>query len=331
MRKVLFSESQKNKIIGEAQGYVEETYEASAKLLKRSYQILKQLARDGYTKNVVMSTAEQMGKNGGEKIVHDVEFTGKSLGWPYSDKINVYYIIMSPLRHGGFDSSQTRIKDSKFNITSISIVINLHSLYTVPKEKMQSIIAHELSHAYNEIRAIQKNKSEFAGMRTTNKDKSFLENINDEFVNSFFYLLSPEEERACISQLMTDLWNLDKKGMLSNGHVYQTVFDENNTRVGNVLERYDEWIEVLSTDNEMSQKIVQGLAKAYYETFWNSSTISQHGKNPIPAIRDRHGNINFMTNYRKRILSTLMAKRDHLIKKAKQVIDSYFIRKSQKT
>lgn len=330
MKKILFSESQRNRILGEAQGYVESTYEVSAKLLRRSYQVMKQLAQYGYTKNVVMSTAEQMGENGGEKIVHDVEFTGKSLGWPYSDKINVYYVIMSPLRHGGFDSSQTKIKDSKFNITSISIVINIHSLYTIPKEKMQSIVAHELSHAYNEIRTIQKNKSEFAGMRTTNKDNSFLENIKDEFVNSFFYLLSPEEERACISQLMTDLLSLDKKGMLSNGHVYQTVFDENNTRVGNVLERYDEWIEILSTDNVMSQKIVRGLVNAYYETLWNSSTISQYGKKPIPSVRKRHGNINFLTNYRKRILSTLMAKRDHLIKKAKQVIDSYFIRKTQK-
>ena len=327
MKKVLFSESQKNKIIGEAQGYVEGTYEVSGKILERSYSLLKRFAKLGYTKEKILSSVENM-KKGEEYQIQRVDFNGKSIGWPYSSKVYVFYAIMPATRHGAYIPSYTKVKDSKFNIASIAIILNLHSLYTVPRENMQSIIAHELSHAYNEIRTIQKNRSEYAGSNTTSKDTSFLDDVEDDNVRAFFYLLSPEEERASISQLMTELNSLYEKGMLSGGNIYGTIFTDGNTRVGSLLEVYNSWIDTFSSDNETSMEVTQGLLKAYYNTIWNTSNLNR-GKQPMPAVRKRHGNINFMTNYRKRILSMLMAKREHLIKKAKQVIDSYFIRKSQ--
>ena len=324
-RKVLFSENQKNRILGEAQGYVEGTYEASGKILERSYALLKRFAKLGYTKEKILSSAENM-KKGEEYQIQRVDFNGKALGWPYSSKVYVFYAIMPVTRHGAYIPFYTKVKDSKFNISSIAIILNLHSLYTVPRENMQSIIAHELSHAYNEIRTIQKNRSEYAGSNTTSKDTSFLDDVEDDNVKSFFYLLSPEEERASVSQLMTELNNLYEKGMLSGGNIYGTIFTDGNTRVGSLLEVYKGWIDTFSSDNETSMDVTQGLIKAYYNTVWNPSN---RGKQPMPAIRNRHGQNKFMTNYRKRILSTLITKRDHLVKKAKQVIDSFFVRKQE--
>lgn len=328
MKKVLFSESQRNRILGEAQGYVEGTYEASAKILERSYALLKRFAKLGYTKEKVLSSAENM-KKGDEYQIQRVGFNGKSLGWPYSSKVYVFYSIMPVTMRGAYIPFYTKVKDSKFNIADIAIVLNLHSLYTIPKENMQSIIAHELSHAYNEIRAIQKNRSEYAGSNTTSKDTSFLDDVEDVNVKSFFYLLSPEEERASVSQLMTELNSLYEKGLLSGGNIYDTVFTDGNTRVGSILERYNEWIDTFSDDNETSMEVTKGLIKAYYNSIWKTSNLNR-GKQPMPAVRNRHGQNKFMTNYRKRILYTLISKREHLIKKAKQVIDSYFIRKAQK-
>lgn len=289
MRKVVFSESQKKMIVTEKQAVAGGTYETAVELTKVIQYIIGKIAQNKKYSNYIQGT---------------------KVRWSYSDYIKI--VIDNDIEANAYVNPDDYQYDGKRNrVRYITIGINPNALKFDANGIRQTYetLAHELSHAYDFIKAMTKNKGngEAVTKSTMSLDNS---NLN---VTKLLYLLNPEEDRAVISSLFASL----KAENVGRNEVYQFAFNPNETDFGFKIYALSYMKNKIANDNN----IVRDIIFFYLQEKWTGNST------PLPAFRKRFNNGNTIEKYKRRIIQMIDKRINRLKAKGNQVIGNYVMQK----
>lgn len=276
-------------LVTEKQGVAGGTYETAVELTKVIQYIMGKIAQNKSYSNFIQGAKIRWQYSDYVKIVIDDDIDGEA----YVDSDDYQY-----------DSRRNRVRYITIGVNPKAMNFDANGIC-----RTYEVIAHELSHAYDFIKVLTKNKGDGKSVTkaTTELDNS---NLN---VTRLLYLLNPEEDRAVISSLFASL----KAGNVGRNEVYQFAFNPKETDFGLKIYALSYMRNKIANDNNVVRDIFSYYVK---EKRAGNST-------PLPAYRKRFDNGKTIEKYKRRIIQMIDNRINKLKAKGNQVIGNYIMQK----